>query len=233
MSNKIYLIPTPLADDTQLQVLPPGVIEVVKNLKVFLVENLKTARRFISSLKLGMVIDDLEFHLLTKDSDYEETLALLMDLNTDIGVLSEAGCPGVADPGAMAVDIAHQLQREVVPLVGPSSILLALMASGFNGQSFAFNGYLPIDRKERIKKLKELERLALTSGQTQLFMETPYRNQQLFALVLEVIGVHTKFTVSANLTAPDAYSKTYSVEKWRKVTAPSIHKVPAIFGFGK
>lgn len=230
--NSVYLIPTLLSPDSKDAVLPPDVIERVKTLNIFFVENIKTARRFISALKIGKVIDDITFHILTKDSEFEETFNLMATLNEDVGILSEAGCPGIADPGALAVEIAHQLDYTVVPLIGPSSILLALMASGFNGQSFAFNGYLPIDNKARAKRIKELERLSHTSGQTQLFMETPYRNRQLFQAILATCNPSTKLTISANLTAPDAFSKTKSVGKWKEYKDIDIHKKPAIFGFG-
>lgn len=227
----IYLIPTPLAPDS-LSTLPPEAIEQVKNLNIFFVENIKTARRFISSLKINKVIDDITFHVLTKDSQFEETFDLMATLTENAGILSEAGCPGIADPGALAVEIAHQLNYRVIPLVGPSSIVLALMASGFNGQSFAFNGYLPIDNKERAKRIRELEKLSHISGQTQLFMETPYRNRQLFQALLENCHPNTKLTISANLTASDAFSKTLSISKWKEIKDLDIHKKPAIFGFG-
>ncbi|AWV96706.1 SAM-dependent methyltransferase [Arcticibacterium luteifluviistationis] len=230
--NSVYLIPTLLSPDSKDAVLPPELIERVKVLNVFFVENIKTARRFISALKIDKIIDDITFHILTKDSEFEETFNLMATLTEDVGILSEAGCPGIADPGALAVEIAHQLDYNVVPLVGPSSILLALMASGFNGQSFAFNGYLPIDSKERAKRIKELERLSHVSGQTQLFMETPYRNRQLFQAILATCNPNTKLTISANLTASDAFSKTKSVGKWKEFKDLDIHKKPAIFGFG-
>ncbi len=230
--NSIYLIPTVLAPDTQKQVLSPEVIDSVKNLNVFFVENIKTARRFISSLKLGKVIDDITFHILTKNSKFEETFNLMSSLSDDAGILSEAGCPGIADPGALAVEIAHQLNYTVIPLAGPSSILLALMASGFNGQSFAFNGYLPIDRKERVKRLKELERLSFSSKQTQLFMETPFRNNQMFDSIIQHCNPNTKLTISVNLTGINAFSKTLSIGKWKTMKNLNFHKQPAVFGFG-
>lgn len=233
MSKNIYLIPTVLAPDTAAQVLPQEVIETIKHLDIFFVENIKTARRFISSLKLGKVIDELTFIILDKKTPFEEAYNQVLGLNGDAGIISEAGCPGIADPGALVVEIAHQLNLKVIPLVGPSSILLTLMASGFNGQSFAFNGYLPIDKKERNQRIKELERLAFTTGQTQLFMETPFRNESLFKAILEQCNPSTKLTVSIDLTAPTAVSKTYSIQKWRELGVPQMHKIPAMFGFGK
>ena len=228
----IYLIPTLLAPDTQSSVLPSAIAERVNNLNVFFVENLKSARRFISSLKLGKTIDEITFYELTKDSNYDAVFELVNALDEDAGILSEAGCPGIADPGALAVEIAHQLSIKVVPMVGPSSILLALMASGFNGQSFAFHGYLPIDRKERVKRLKELERLSHTTGQTQLFMETPYRNRQMLDSIVNHCNPNTKLTISADLTSDNAISKTQRVELWKKEKGIDLHKKPAIFGFG-
>ena len=230
--NKLYLIPTPLAEDTINAVLPPQVIEEIKGISTFFVENIKSARRFLASLKVGIVIDNLTFIVLDKRSNFDETLNQLMLLDEPVGILSEAGCPGVADPGALAVEAAHQLHWEVIPLVGPSSILLALMASGFNGQSFAFHGYLPIDRKERNRRIKELERMALLQKQTQIFMETPYRNIQLFESICEVCHPETRLSISSNLTAADASSKTLSVSSWQKGPKPDIHKKPAIFILG-
>lgn len=228
----LYLIPTLLAPDTQSSVLPAAIGEKVSELNIFFVENLKSARRFISSLKLGKTIDEITFYELTKDSDYDAVFELINELEEDAGILSEAGCPGIADPGALAVEIAHQLSIKVVPMVGPSSILLALMASGFNGQSFAFHGYLPIDRKERVKRLKELERLSHTTGQTQLFMETPYRNRQMLDSIVNHCNPNTKLTISADLTAENALSKTQRIELWKREKTIDLHKRPAIFGFG-
>lgn len=231
--QNLYLIPTYLAPDTKDQVLVPQVIDLIKNLDIFFVENIKTARRFISSLKIGKVIDDITFYDLTKDSEYDDILTLMSQIEGDIGVLSEAGCPGVADPGAMAVDVAHQLHMKVHPIVGPSSILLALMGSGFNGQSFAFNGYLPIDKKDRAQRLRELENISFKSGQTQLFMETPYRNRQMLDSICKVCNPNTKLSVALNLTAPDAYIRTQTVAKWKQTNTDFMHKKPAIFSFGR
>jgi 16S rRNA (cytidine1402-2'-O)-methyltransferase len=230
--NKLFLIPTPLAENATECVLPSGVVDQITQINTFFVENIKTARRFLSGLKRGIIIDELEFILLDKRSNFDEVLMQLSGLDTSVGVLSEAGCPGVADPGALAVDAAHQLGWEVVPLVGPSSILLALMASGFNGQSFAFHGYLPIDKKDRNKRIRELERAVTTHQQTQIFMETPYRNTQLFESLLEVCHPDTRLSVSVNLTAEDAFSKTRSILSWKGVARPDLHKKPAIFILG-
>jgi 16S rRNA (cytidine1402-2'-O)-methyltransferase len=224
----LFLIPTILAPDTQETVLPPQIKAVVSELNVFFVEEIRTARRFISSLKLNKVIDDITFYELSKDTPHDETLVQLKKLKTDAGIISEAGCPGVADPGAVAVGFAHQLGHKVVPLVGPSSILMALMASGFNGQSFTFNGYLPIDKLARIKSLKDLEQIAKKKQQTQIFMETPFRNNQLLEDVLQNLNAETLLCIACNVTAEDEFIKTLRVKDWQK-SKPDLHKKPTIF----
>jgi 16S rRNA (cytidine1402-2'-O)-methyltransferase len=227
----LYLIPTILAEGTQNDVLSPQIKDAVKHLDVFFVENIRTARRFISSLKLGKVIDELTLIELNKDTPEAETVASLRNLSKSAGILSEAGCPGVADPGAVAVRIAHELGIRVVPLVGPSSILLALMASGMSGQSFAFHGYLPIDKMQRKKVLQNLERNARQYQQTQIFMETPFRNNQLLEAVIEACSPDVALCIAANVTAPDELIRTMSVGKW-KTQKPDLHKIPAIFLIG-
>jgi 16S rRNA (cytidine1402-2'-O)-methyltransferase len=227
----LYLIPTILAEGTQNNVLSPQIKDAVKHLDVFFVENIRTARRFISSLQLGKVIDELTLIELNKDTLEAETVASLRNLSKSAGILSEAGCPGVADPGAVAVRIAHELGIRVVPLVGPSSILLALMASGMSGQSFAFHGYLPIDKMQRKKVLQNLERNARQYQQTQIFMETPFRNNQLLEAVIEACSPDVALCIAANVTAPDELIRTMSVGKW-KTQKPDLHKIPAIFLIG-
>ena len=224
----LFLIPTILAPDTQETVLSPQIKEVVSNLNVFFVEELRTARRFISSLKLNKTIDDLTFYELSKDTPHSETLAQLKNLAVDAGIISEAGCPGIADPGAVAVGFAHRLGHRVVPLVGPSSILMALMASGFNGQSFTFNGYLPIDKVLKIKDLKTLEQTAKKKNQTQIFMETPFRNNQILDDVLQNLNPETLLCIACNVTAEDEFIKTLPIKEWRK-SMPDLHKKPTIF----
>lgn len=224
----IFLIPTILAPDTQNDVLSPQIIEVVKNLNVFFVEDLRSARRFISSLKIGKVIDELTFFELNKDTPKEQTLAQLKKLKGDAGIISEAGCPGIADPGAVAVGFAHQLGYKVRPLVGPSSILLALMGSGFNGQSFVFHGYLPIEKAAKIKAIKSLEQAAKSKSQTQIFMETPYRNNQLLEDILQNLHIETLLCIAANITAEDELIKTLPIREW-KSQKPDLHKKPTIF----
>jgi 16S rRNA (cytidine1402-2'-O)-methyltransferase len=228
----LYLIPTVLAPDTQDQVLSNPILETLKTTRIYFVENIKTTRRYISSLKLGIVIDDLTFYDLADYKDTTDLYNLLIGLSENIGLVSESGCPGVADPGSELIEIAHALGIRVKPLVGPNSIIMALMSSGLNGQSFAFNGYLPIDEKDREKKIKGLELLASQQKQTQLFIETPYRNKQMLASLLKTLKPETRLGIASNITAEDEFIKTGSVAWWRKQTSlPDIHKKPTIFMF--
>lgn len=230
---KLYLIPVPLSAATAPSTLPAQVLEAVQEVDVFFVENIRTARRFISSLKLGKSIESLTFYELSKDTPETETLAQLKACEADsVGVMSEAGCPGMADPGAVAVKLAHQLGIEIVPLVGPSSVLLALMGSGLNGQSFVFHGYLPIEKNERAKLLHQLEQEAKKKQQTQIFIETPYRNEQLFEAILDECSPTLRLCIATDLTAPNQYIKTLTTGKWRKTAKPSLHKRPTVFLLG-
>lgn len=226
--NKLYLIPCTISEKTPAECLPKEVLDAVKSTQVFLVENLRSARRFISSTKQGIVIDELEFFELNKKTSFEAIFNFISSKNENIGVISEAGCPAVADPGSLAVEVAHQLGIQVVPLVGPSSILLTLMASGFNGQSFVFHGYLPIDKKERTQKIKSMESEAFRRKQTQLFMDTPYRNNQVFETLLATCSPNSKLCVASELTSANEWVKTFSIEKWRKQKI-DLHKKPVIF----
>ncbi|MCC3155728.1 SAM-dependent methyltransferase [Hymenobacter sp. 15J16-1T3B] len=229
----LYLIPTVLADDTAAQVLPPQVPAQVAALRYFLVENARTARRFIKQVAPAQVIEELRISVIDKDStdaQVKAALQVMLKDDLDAGVLSEAGCPGIADPGALLAREAHRVGIRVVPLVGPSSLLLALMGSGMNGQSFAFHGYLPIERAKRTAALKQLERQA--AQQTQLFIETPYRNGQLLEDVLAALQPNTRLCIAANLTAPNEYLRTDTVAGWKKHGLPDIHKQPAVFLLG-
>ena len=235
MNNKnskgqLFLIPSVIAPDSAERVLPPQVREVLSTTNYFLAENLRTARRFISSLQLGRPIDQLHFQVLDKRTSHQEVAELLEPLRQghDVGVLSEAGCPGVADPGTLAVAYAHQHAISVVPLVGPSSFLLGLMASGFSGQSFAFHGYLPIDRGARQRSIQQLEKAAQQQRQTQIFMETPYRNNALFQDVIRVCQPGTLLCVAKNITGAEEWIKTRSIQTWKQHT-PDLHKVPTVF----
>ncbi|MES2733426.1 MAG: SAM-dependent methyltransferase [Bacteroidota bacterium] len=232
-AGKLYLIPTVLAPETASVVLSPQIKEVIGQTTYFFAENLRTARRCISDLQIGKSIQDLSFYLLDKDTPLAETRANLQIVlqGHDAGVLSEAGCPGVADPGAVAIALAHQLGITVVPLVGPSSILLALMSSGFSGQSFVFHGYLPIDKVERGKAIKSLEREARSKRQTQIFMETPFRNNQLLQDIVQQTQPDTQLCIACQLTASDEFIRTQSIKDWKK-QLPDLHKKPTIFLFG-
>ena len=225
----IYLLPMLLAENSHQEVLTPFALETIKSLKVFFVENVKTNRRFISSLKAGIVIDDLEFIEINQDSKFEEIFNEVNNLSSHAGIISEAGCAGVADPGALVVEVAHQLGLKVKPLVGPNSILLALMASGFNGQSFAFHGYLPIKEDERVKKLRFLEKEALQKKQTQIFMETPYRNNQMLASILTSLNGNVRLCIACDITAENEFIQTRSIEAWKRKGLPDLNKRPAIF----
>lgn len=225
---KLFLIPTVLAPETQNQVLSPQIKEVIGELNTFFIEDVRTARRFISSLKINKVIDEISFIELNKDTPPEQTLQNLKSLQTDAGIISEAGCPGIADPGSVAVRIAHQLGFQVVPLVGPSSILMALMASGMNGQSFVFHGYLPIDKSLRVRKLKQLEQDSKRKNQSQIFMETPYRNNQILEDILQNLDGNTLLCIASNITASDELIKTLTITQWKK-QKPDLHKKPTIF----
>jgi 16S rRNA (cytidine1402-2'-O)-methyltransferase len=228
---KIYLIPTVLAPDTQLLTLSPQVVETVANLTKFYVEDIRTARRFISSLRLGIDIASLKFFELNKKTPDALVGREMKNETGNVGIMSEAGCPGVADPGAVAVKFAHRMGWRVVPIVGPNSMLLALMASGFSGQSYAFNGYLPIEKDKRIDEIKALEQLAMTKSQTQIFMETPYRNNQVMKSLIEQCNPTTLICVATNLTAEDEFIQTKTVSEWRK-SIPDLHKKPTIFLIG-
>ncbi|WP_224999777.1 SAM-dependent methyltransferase [Cesiribacter sp. SM1] len=230
--GRLFLIPSVLAENTAAAVIPQQVQELCKELKYYLCENIRTSRRFLSSLKLGLTIEELQFEELSKDTPDAGVPDLLAPLlqGHDVGLLSEAGCPAVADPGARAVAHAHKLGIQVVPLVGPSSILLALMASGLNGQEFAFKGYLPVKNPQRINTIKELEKNA-RAGQSQIFMETPYRNNQLLADVLQSCQPGMLLCIAANITAPEEFVRTRTIAEWKK-NQPDLHKQPVIFILG-
>ena len=228
----IYLIPSVISPDTAEQVLTPQIKAVVKNTQYFLAETIRESRRFISSLKLDIDISQLQFEKVDKNTeDVETEKNLVPALNgKNIGVLSDAGCPGIADPGAQVARIAHKLGLQVVPLVGPSSLLLALMASGMNGQSFAFNGYLPIDQKEATNKIKLLEKISRTNNQTQLFIETPYRSDRTFDILLKSLNKSSSLCVAKDITGKKEFIKTMPVEKWLNQNL-AIGKEPTVFLF--
>jgi 16S rRNA (cytidine1402-2'-O)-methyltransferase len=231
MKGKIYLIPTIIAEDTIEQAIPVHVRHVAASLDYFLAENIRTARRYLSALEIGKPIESLRFEQLDKNTSEQQIAQLLKPAleGKSVGILSEAGCPGVADPGALAVDYAHAHDIQVVPLVGPSSILMALMASGFNGQSFAFHGYLPIEKGKRGKAIKALEKDAERMDQTQIFMETPYRNNKLLEDLLSNLSPNTKLCVARDITGQSELVQTKRVGEWKNTELPDLHKVPTVF----
>lgn len=227
----LYLLPVPLSDDAAMASYTPYLQETINTLDEYIVENEKTARKFLKQAGLSipqqqLVIHDYGKHNRDQGNKQEFFKGLMSGKN--VGLMSEAGCPGVADPGADIVAEAHSKGIKVVPLVGPSSILLALMASGFSGQKFAFQGYLPIDKPDRNRKIKDLEAQAYRDKQTQIFIETPFRNNTLFAELLKVCKPQTKICVACNLTAQDEFVLTLTVDQWKK-RKDDFHKKPAIF----
>lgn len=233
VKGKLYLVPNLLGDGPAEDVIPQNVLTIIRNLQYFIVEDVRTARRFLSKIHTNHKIDDITFYLLNEHTQVAEIAKYLDPIeNFDMGVLSEAGVPGVADPGSDIVRIAHRRRIEVVPLVGPSSILMAVMASGLNGQNFAFNGYLPVKHPERVARIKVLEKKVYSESQTQLFIETPYRNLQLLEDILATCKPETLLGIACNITDPGAILRTLSIEEWRK-QIPDIHKKPAIFSLGK
>lgn len=228
MTGVVYLIPTVLSEGVT-QALPPYIREAIESCQVFFVENERTARRFIRLLLKDFVIDDREWFNM-KDVNAEVAAAFRQKIKEGktIGILSEAGCPGVADPGQQLAGIAHEMKAIVKPLVGPSSILLALMGSGMNGQQFQFTGYLPIEGGERVKAIRQLESESRQKSCTQIFIETPYRNNQLLETLVRTCQPQTKICVAADLTAPTEFIQTRTAQQW-KTDLPELHKRPAIF----
>jgi len=229
-TGTLFLVPTVLAEDTGATVIPPQVISCVGNLSYFIVENARTARRYIKSIAPEKIIEELQIVVINKDSSEAEVKKALEPLKNGVsaGIISEAGCPGVADPGAEVVKFAHRQGLKVVPLVGPSAILLALMGSGFNGQSFAFHGYLPIEKKDRIAAIRNLEKEMLQKDQTQIFMETPYRNNQLLQDLTQHLTPTYRLCIAANITAPHELIRTDTIANWKK-NLPELHKQPTVF----
>lgn len=226
----LYLIPVTLGDSEPSRVLPAGNLEIIGRISFFIVENVRTARRFLKSVLPEIDIDSLTFFVLNKRTSPEIISGFLNPLEKghDMGIISEAGCPAIADPGADVVSIAQERNVTVVPLVGPSSILLALMASGFNGQSFTFNGYLPIDAGDRTKMLKSLEQKATSGNTTQLFMETPFRNNKMLEDILRTCNPKTRLCIAADITLPTEFIKTKTIAEWKKQKL-DLNKRPCIF----
>jgi 16S rRNA (cytidine1402-2'-O)-methyltransferase len=226
--STIFLIPCTLAEDA-LQTIPPYVLDAVKKCDVIFAENERTARRFLKSMDKSIVIDDFEWFTIHKaEAEQIQQFRQKITEQKNIAIISEAGCPGIADPGQILIGIAQQMQCIVTPLVGPSAILLALMASGMNGQQFEFVGYLPIDNLERSKKIKELEIASQKYNSTKIFIETPYRNNQLLEALIKNCGNKTKICVAVNITAATESIQTRSIEEWRN-KKPELHKQQAIY----
>jgi 16S rRNA (cytidine1402-2'-O)-methyltransferase len=227
---KLFLIPTPLGENAA-NVIPPYVADLIRTLDTFIVEHAKSARHAIKAIAPGIVLQNLTLFELNEHEKKEAETAFLATIKAgkSIGLLSDAGCPGVADPGATIVALAHKNKIEVVPLVGPSSILLALMASGMNGQSFTFHGYLGAKTLDLSKDLKNLEQLAQKNKQTQLFIETPYRNKNVFDLALQQLQGQTRLGIAMDLTLESQYIFVTTISEWKKTKVPDLHKRPAVF----
>lgn len=231
--GKLYLVPNTLGGESLRDILPSDVIDFVKELRVFAVEDLRSARRLLRKMDREFPIDDTQFYELNKRTDIAELQKIIRELKAgaNVGVISEAGCPGIADPGAELVSLAHKEEFTVIPFVGPSSILLALISSGFNGQQFSFHGYLPRERKDRIRKLKDFEGDSRRNGSTHIFMDTPFRNMNVLDDLLNELTDNTMICIASNLTLPDASIKTMSVKAWRE-NAYDLSKIPTMFLIG-
>lgn len=235
MEIALYLIPVTLGSTEIDQVLPSYNHDIIMGIRHFIVENIRSARRFLRQVDREFPIDDSQFYEMGKHADDRLFCQYLQALRNGkpMGVISEAGCPAVADPGADVVAIAQRQNLKVIPLVGPSSMIMAVMGSGLNGQSFAFNGYLPVDPQDRAKKLKTLETRAWNEHQTQLFIETPYRNLKMFQALLQNLRPQTRLCIAAGITTSDEYIHTHTIAEWKKITLPDLSKVPAIFLINK
>ena len=230
MQGKLYLIPSTLGGNSIDDVIPLNIKDIINKINFYIVENVRTARRYLKKLEIQTLIDELTFFTLNKHTSPNDIINYLDPIfdNNDIGIISEAGLPGIADPGAEIVKIAHQKMIDVVPLTGPSSITLALMASGMNGQNFSFVGYLPIKQNERIKRIRFLEKKSKTENQTQIFIETPYRNDSLLADILINCNSHTFLCIATDITLENEFIKTKIINDWKK-KIPKLNKRPTIF----
>lgn len=233
-SGKLFLIPNTLGGESVKDIIPKDVISIATSLRIFAVEEIKSARRLLRKMDREFPIDECQFVQMNKHSGEKEMMEILMKLikGENAGIISEAGCPGVADPGADLVHLAHSQGIEVLPLVGPSSFLLALMGSGFSGQKFSFHGYLPKERKDRIKKLKDFEMDARRTGTTHIFMDTPFRNMNVLEDLLNELSDLTELCIASNLTLSNARINTLTVKDWRE-KAYDLSKSPAVFLIGK
>lgn len=230
LKGKLYLLPVMLGDNDPTEVLPITVSRTMDFINDYVVENSKAARKFIKVINPNKVQAELNLFELNKHTDDKEIKSFIKPLleGKNMGLMSDAGCPGVADPGAVVVKLAHENGIQVVPLVGPSSILLAMMASGMNGQSFAFNGYLPIDKSDKKQELKRLEKLSFDKNQSQIFIETPYRNNNILEDLISILQPNTHICVACDITLPTEYIKTATAAQWKKIKV-DLHKRPCIF----
>jgi len=228
--GRLFLIPSLLAMGAIDKTIPNGTIESCRSLRHFLMENPREGRRFLSKLGMPVPIQELHIEQLDKNTTAESITELLLPLSEgfDVGVISDAGCPGVADPGSLAVEYAHKMGYKVAPLVGPSSFLLALMASGFSGQSFTFHGYIPIDKRDRTIYLKQMEENSSRKKETQIFMETPYRNNSLLESLISSCRGNTQLCIAADITGEGEYIRTLPLSEWKR-EKPDLHKIPAVF----
>lgn len=228
--GRLFLIPSRLGEQPPLEVLPLSIRKKINDIDIYIVENEKVARAFIKKIVPSKTQSELQFFLLNKFTQDIEIPSFLTPCKNgnDVGVISDAGCPGIADPGAQVVNLAHQNNIKVIPLVGPSSILLALMASGMNGQNFAFNGYLPIDKNECKSKIKQLEKKSIKEEQSQIFIETPYRNEAIFDLLLKTLQPTTRICVGCELTLSTEFIQTKTAAEWKNIKL-DLHKKPCIF----
>ena len=230
METALYLIPVTLGETEYSKVLPDYNLKVISQIKHFIVENIRSARRFLCKIE-GVNLDDAEFFELNEHTDIKSISNYLDPLKNGfpMGIISEAGCPGIADPGALVVEMAHNKNIPVIPLTGPSSIFLSLMASGFNGQSFCFNGYLPAKNNERFSKLKKIEQKIYKENQTQIFIEAPYRNLSMLETILSALQNQTKLCIASGITTDKEFIKTKTVSEWKKSKIPDINKIPTLF----
>ena len=227
----LYLIPVTLGDDNICQVLPPAVVNIAQNIEHFVVESEKSARHFLSTIKTAKPVRELTLNLLNEHTLDKDVAALLAPLlaGKDVGLMSDAGCPSIADPGAKLVELAHQKGIRVVPFVGPSSIVLSLMASGLNGQQFAFLGYLPVDKQARNLRLKEIEKRSQTHKETQIFIETPYRNGHMLEAILNTCIANTRLCIACHISLPDEMIVTKRISEWKQSALPDLNKKPTVF----
>ena len=228
--NKLFLIPTPISKRKENLVLPEHTVQTIQHLTCFIVEKAQTAQSFLQWIEHPTPMYNITFRVLNKKTPAHETISFLKLLdNQSVGLMSEAGAPGVADPGSVLVKLAHEKEIPVVPLIGPSSIPLALMGSGLNGQQFTFHGYLPREESRRTQKIRELEKDTLKSGYTHIFMETPHRNSPLFDLLIQKLRPSTKLCIAADITSPDEFIRTNTIKKWKNSLKPDLEKKPALF----